>query len=210
MSEPTIIRVKDNKDKQRTYAYWKNRYKVAVKDQFYFEGIMIDYALIEDRLTSILFHSGVMPNRQTLNMTAKSTKKQLHRIIQAPFGDYKENEPVRLKNISGKIRVIRAILIWANTNSDDCDKDRYLSALKRQYESIDAEEMLDVLKQLDSWCDYRNELVHATLNKNLESLSENLAERTVEGFNIACYLDNKERIIKKGNHIRKAANLGVN
>lgn len=209
MPKPKIARVSDNKDKQRTYAYWKGRYKLAVKYQFYFEALMIDYALLEDRLTSILYHSGVLPNRQTLKMSARPTKDAL-RLILVSYGDFRENEAVKLTQISGKVRVIEAIANWAKNVKDGYRDNRYLSTLKSQYESIDLECLQDTLHDIGSWCDYRNEVVHAALNKNLESLSSEIGNRAEEGFRLANTLDNQERLIKKEQKIRHAANLRNN
>lgn len=209
MSKPQIARVSDNKDKQRTYAYWKSRYRLAMKYQFYFEAMMIDYALLEDRLTSILYHSGVMPNRQTLKMSARTTKDVLRQII-TNYGDFRENESVKLSQISGKIRVISAILNWVENVQGGYENNKYLVALKSQYESVDIASMGVTLHDISDWCVYRNEVVHAALNKNLESISEELATKANEGFRFANILDSQERLIKKGQKIRRVANLENN
>lgn len=63
MAERKIAPVKDNLDKQRTYAKQKGRYKSAMSNEFYLEAIMIDYALLEDRFRSMLYHMGFLSNR---------------------------------------------------------------------------------------------------------------------------------------------------
>ena len=72
MSKRNIAPVKDNLDKQRTYAQEKGRYKSAMKYGFYLEAMMIDYALLEDRLRSILFHIGFLPNRKSMSVWKKA------------------------------------------------------------------------------------------------------------------------------------------
>lgn len=206
MSETKIQTAIDNKDKQYTYAYWKKRYKLAMKYGFYFEAIMIDYALLEDRLASILYYSAVMKNRQMLSMNAKTTK-QIFRQMMVEQGQFRENERLQLKNISGKVKLLRTILLWVNSVEEIHNSERFLRALKYQYESTDIDEMMKVLDKVSDWCSYRNELTHASLNKNVKSLYTEIEERAVEGFELANFLDNQERIIKKGRTIRKAANL---
>jgi len=208
MRKPQIQTVTDNMDKQRTYAYWKGRYKLAVQHEFYFEALMIDYALIEDRIVSILYHSGVMPNRQTLKMQAKSTKTLLRNIL-VIYGDFKESNRVELTKLYGKIRVMLAILNWVENVEDDYKENNYLFTLKRQYESVDIGGLRETFDAIKQWSDYRDEIVHAALNKNLEDITDKVAVKVQEGFQYANYLDVQERIIRKGNAIRKAANLPI-
>lgn len=208
MGEPLIARVKDNKDKQRTYAYWKSRYKLAMSNGFYVEALMIDYALIEDRLASTLYHSGVMPNREALKMNATSTKAYLKQILKnSDLYKYKGELRVNLKNISGKINCLRSIILWAKKPLASDESSRYLKALKAQYEMLDLDEFAEFLDKIEAWCKYRNEIIHAAMNKSLDDLQEKLAFKAEEGLQLANYLDAKERSIKKGNKIRRAANL---
>ena len=72
MSQRKIAPVKDNKDKQRTYAREKARYCSAMKYGFYLEAMLIDYALLEDRLRSVLYHIGFLPNRRSTSVWKKA------------------------------------------------------------------------------------------------------------------------------------------
>ena len=49
--------------------------------------------------------------------------------------------------------------------------------------------------------------MHALINKNLESLDENIKLQAEKGMQLANRLDNQIKILKKGNRIRKALNL---
>lgn len=210
MGEPLIKRVEDSKDKQRTYAYWKSRYHRAMSEGFYVEALMIDYALIEDRLASTLYHSGVMAHRETLKMNARSTSSYLRPMLESSgLYKYKGKLRVNLKNISGKINCVRSIILWAEKPLAEEETSRYLKALKSQYEMLDLAEFNTFFDEVNVWCHYRNEIIHAAMNKHLEDLQEVLARKAEEGFKLANYLDAKERIIKKGNKIRRAANLPV-
>ncbi|MGN0604940.1 MAG: hypothetical protein ACI4JM_00305 [Oscillospiraceae bacterium] len=48
----------DNMQKYENYKTQMSRLKKAIKEEFYLEAIFIEYAVIEDRLESILVHSG--------------------------------------------------------------------------------------------------------------------------------------------------------
>lgn len=49
-------------DKQSNYARLKSKLKIALKNEFWFEACMIEYAIIEDRTASILVHTGICKN----------------------------------------------------------------------------------------------------------------------------------------------------
>ena len=72
MKQRKIEPVKNNLDKQRTYAKQKEKYKSAMQHGFYLEAMMIDYALLEDRLRSVLYHIGFLPNRKTTTVWKKA------------------------------------------------------------------------------------------------------------------------------------------
>ena len=68
--------IQDNMQKYNNYAEQMRRLKKAIASGFYLEAIFIEYALLEDRLESILRHSGKWkpdPNRYT-SITAKCSK----------------------------------------------------------------------------------------------------------------------------------------
>ena len=58
-----ITPVTDNKDKKLTYSHNLKRYNKAMRDGFYFEAILISYAMMEDRLRSFLYHMGLSRTR---------------------------------------------------------------------------------------------------------------------------------------------------
>ena len=50
--------VQTRQEKYQVYRYSMARYAKAMKEGFFFEAILIDYAMIEDRLRSFLWHAG--------------------------------------------------------------------------------------------------------------------------------------------------------
>ena len=56
MNERQIKQVEDNKEKQQTYSKQLGRYKLAIRNEFYFEAMLIVYAMLEDRLLSFLYY----------------------------------------------------------------------------------------------------------------------------------------------------------
>lgn len=63
MSERRIAPVADNTEKKATYQEQMRRYRKAMKDGFYFEAMLIDYAVLEDWLRSMLYHAAFFASR---------------------------------------------------------------------------------------------------------------------------------------------------
>ena len=59
MGERLIKPVQNNKEKQETYRYHLGRYNCAMRNGFFFEALIIVYALLEDRLIAFLYYCGI-------------------------------------------------------------------------------------------------------------------------------------------------------
>lgn len=204
-----IEAVSSNRDKQLTYKENCAKYKKAIQEEFYFEAMLISYAMIEDRLRSFLYHIGALANRESIKVSCTKTKNQLKEIVDA-YKMKKENNSFGITNITGKLKIIRCTLEWAATVEDGYEDDKYLVALKNQYEgNIDIQETLSVIEELYEWLDYRNEIMHALLNKNVDSLHTELRERTIQGMELARKVDSFVSHVKKRNYIRRSIKLCV-
>ena len=207
MSERKILPVKNNLDKQRTYAREKARYSAAMKYGFHLEALMIDYALIEDRFRSILYHIGFLPNRNATNVWKKA-RPYFTEIVQQ-YKTEKENDSLGMANISGKIKIVRSILLWAANTEGNYQNNQHLILIKSRFEEMDINAFLSTIERIEDWCRYRNEIVDALMNKNLESIESELKIYAETGMHLANYIDSQERMIKKGNKIRKGINLVI-
>ena len=203
MSERMIEPVKSNTEKALTYCQMKGRYNKAMKEGFYFEAVAIDYALIEDRLRSFLYHIGVLNTRESAKSDVKETKK-FHIEIYNNFFD-KKFTGLDLKNISAKYGLIRAVLNWVTTTEGA--EGKYQIKLKYACESLDAEDVFNCIDKLEKWCDYRNEIIHGLMNKKVESLYSELAEKADEGMKLATKIDAYVDIVSKGHIVRQSLNL---
>lgn len=206
--ERKIQPVIDNYDKRQTYARHCATYNRAMKGAFYFEALLIDYAMLEDRLRSMIYHMAFLSTRDATQIW-KKTKPVLSGIV----AEYKwddENDSLRINSIKNKIKIVRSVLLWASNTCDGYQEDNYLKALKTQCEGMDVGEFLKVLNQVTEWIDYRNEVIHSLLNKNDDSLNIEIRERAENGMKYARYLDNQLRIFKKGNKVRRSMKLSNN
>ena len=206
MSERKIKPVENNILKQRTYAKLLGRYKLAVRNEFYFEAMIIIYAMLEDRLQSILYHTGVIGNKSKMS-THKKTKGYLQNMVAAYQGDDQKSS-LGMKNITGKLTIIKAMLKWVT----ECEnvEEKYLLLLKSALETIDIGAMIETIECLEGWLKYRNEVIHASMNKDIDCLFSDLPERVEEGMRYARIIDNQAKILKKNSKVRKKMNLGNN
>ncbi len=205
MCERKIKPVLNNYDKQRTYAIQIKRYKNAYSKGYFLEALFISYSMIEDRLLSCLYHSGFIANRNQIKVY-KKTKNHLLEMINL---DSKEKEKTRIsfKYISDKVNSFRGIIKWATCKENNSNECPFLKTLKKQYLRLNSYEVLKILDELDEWCESRNEMVHALLNKNVDDLYSKIEEVAQNGMKIARLLDNQVKIIKKNEIIRKSLNL---
>ena len=194
--------IQNNYEKYLTYKIQLGRYKKAINNGFYFEALLIDYAMLEDRLLAFLYHIGAIDNRYISIKITGRTKKYLREI----YGE----GPINLSNISGKIKLIRAVLKWAEVDEEIAHSQKYQYTLKKQCrEQLDIPEFFAKLDEIDNWKDYRNEVIHALMNKNSTSLYAQIKQKASEGMDLARYIDKQTAKIKKGNYIRRSAKLKV-
>ncbi len=205
MADRKIETFTDNQDKRYTYRIQKGRFKRAMEEGFYFEALLIDYALLEDRLRSTLYHMGFLTDRLSGRIWKKKASILCEFVLS--YKNDGESDKLGITSITGKAKIIRCVLKWAAYTENDYRHDRYLYALKSQCEGLDIEAFLSKLEALNDWCIYRNEVIHGLMNKNMDSLAVDLKKRVLEGMQLAKYFDKQEKLLKKGNKIRRSANL---
>ena len=208
MANIRIKPVENNVEKQRVYRNQMEKYNRAMQFEFYYEAIMIDYAMIEDRLRSMLYHMGFLANRRATGIWKRNRPILLNMVTRYKRED--ENLSLGINALNGKIKIIRSVFCWANQTEHDYKGNRYLTALKSQIESTDVGLLLETLDQIDAWKSTRNEIVHALMNKNIDALEDRLKPIAEEGMCLARVLDGQVKILKSGNKIRKSLNLPIN
>ena len=95
-------------EKSLAYKEQLSRYKRAVSQEFYLEGIFILYAMLEDRLSAFLYYAGVTNNNRDKFTTNKKTKPQLDLILFP-----RERKQYKLRKINSKIELVQRLLDWS-------------------------------------------------------------------------------------------------
>lgn len=201
--KPNYPPVSSNQEKYDTYHAQMDRLKLARDQGFFLEAIFILYAMLEDRLSSFLYHAGVTNNTLGKIATNKLVKPHLDVIFALP-----ENKKYQLRHISVKIHLLKAVLDWSMSYTAAESSTTYPDVLYRQLSrTAGKNEMISVLEKMNDWCARRNELVHALLNKKLENQEDLLRSLVDEGYALCRKLDNFVRSFKVRNAIRKQFNI---
>lgn len=216
-----ISPVETMQEKYETYRAEMARLKGALQQGFYFEAMLIEYALLEDRLRSFVYHAGLLQNRKASHLLPgkNAVRKDFNRIAQRvktwkledgkATGNTSNFERLSVNKISDKIFIVRTIVLWSSELESLPDESRYLQALRGQCESLDAAALLETLDAIDTWRMYRNEVIHSLMNKRMESVQQKLSEQVEQGVQLARQLDAQVTILKKNNRIREAARLPI-
>lgn len=86
-----ISPVSDNQDKRNTYQLNIRRYNKAMKEGFYYEALLIDYAMMEDRLRSFLYHMGLLNTGSSHKADVSKVKESLRELYKHINGPKKMN-----------------------------------------------------------------------------------------------------------------------
>ncbi len=98
-----------NEQKRDNYSILKTKLKKALAAGFYFEACMIEYALIEDRTSSILSHSGVCKN-------AYDSGKLLSNKLNSIEHQIGKGHPIISKKVEKDL--VPAIREWKDNRND--------------------------------------------------------------------------------------------
>jgi hypothetical protein len=159
--------------------------------------------MLEDRLLAFLYYAGVTNCQRTKFTSSSLVKPYIRGILEIEDG-----KGMEINKISSKIKAVRKILQWSQGYMPDDSASDYPAVLHRQvHRTARREEMPATLDEVQEWCECRNELVHALLNKKLENQEEQLHRLVEEGFVLSRKLDNFVRSFKVRNHIRKQFNI---
>lgn len=83
----------DNMQKYLNYKIQMGRLNKAIKSEFYLEAIFIEYAVLEDRVESILRHGGTFrPNRHNTLNSKLNRLEEMQRNKKGPLRKYLSDE----------------------------------------------------------------------------------------------------------------------
>ncbi len=158
-----------NIDKYLTYRYSFSKLKKAIINEFYFEAILIEYAIIEDRINSIFRRIGFLNESGNL---PEGKLKLLKRIFQS--------QTLRWSDISIKLKLIHVLTTFESSNIIHQEDQTYLSDLSLKLKPISLE-LTKLIAQITPWLTTRNKYVHALMEYKTNTIEEELKAFVIEG-----------------------------
>ena len=187
-----LVRYKTGEGKQNSHAYLNRKYGLAIRQGFYFEGIMISYNLVEDRLIALLHYAGVLSRDSDKLYVTKRTKQSIRKLLGKT-----EKQKIIIYNIETKLNILEAFI-----KSDYWDE-YVLTVRELLAKTHCTDELCLLIDKCRKWKEVRNKYVHGLANKSPESV-EKMAETIAdEGKQIARRLDNCVGRFSNKNNIRK-------
>ena len=171
-----IDKVIDNKDKQNTYRELNKRRNEALKSKKYVEVIAYDYAMIEDRLLSILKHIDLIELNDYKYNINKEIKDEFCLLY---YNDDKNHDLPHINMMNTKIKIIKKILKYQLDNTLLINMSNILKIIDDNYE------LNKSLRKVKKWCDKRNEIVHAMYNKNVIDFDKKIEDIAIEGKDLS-------------------------
>ena len=197
MSKRQFSSVKDIKEKQKTYTEVMTQYKRAVAGGFFGEAMMIDYAVMEDRLRSLLFHMGALISRDSFRVDNIQFIElfDLYKKTGKNGAVYSE-----MNSISQKLNIMKKVMKYTIEHLENRYCLELWDTLGGEIETL---RMQDELKKIENWKDPRNEIVHALLNKNTDEINARYEIICREGKKLGEYLNSQVKKAKKNSKLRE-------
>ena len=198
----SMERVKTNTERQHNYSREYKRYDLAIKYGFYLEAVAISYAIIEDRLVSMLHYAGIVSrDNETLKVN-----KAVYPFLRCLLGRT-GNASIQVKNVSVKIMLIEKLLEMNEEKAAAIDlyvknyraesgkrgiaREGYMLDLYQQINrTLNKEKVIALLDDFDAWAETRNKLTHALFNNTAESTSEAKESCAKMGYQLSRRFDN--------------------
>lgn len=122
--------ITDNMQKYANYKTQMGRLNKALTNQFYLEAIFIEYAIMEDRLESVLRHSGKWNPKPDAFVSLDSKRKKVAKLAE-------EKKSLAHKYFSKELT--DSIEAWKN------DRNRIIHALMKQ--NVHTEELREIAER---------------------------------------------------------------
>lgn len=188
-----IKKVTDNKDKELTYRELNKKCKKALENKEYETVLLYSYAMIEDRLLSMLHYLYVI-DRYSDSLLPYDYVDKIIRPLVGYNSESEKYKVYKIYNITAKINILNVF------NKNNKDLSQYLNDCYRIIDNnIKVDKLNDYFKRLVKWKDIRNEIIHASFNKNIKDLNHKLKESSIEGYDLAREISKYTNLIKDNN-----------
>lgn len=188
MANRMIKAAENNMSKHLTYQELNKRKMDAYSNGNYMESIQYAYAMIEDRLLSILHHIYIINRNIYPYKFEESVAVELTKMLY-PNKENKVANP-RFENINTKITIIQKIYNYKGENLIIKKIQNHLEA------TLDMNKFKKDISKLKKWKNFRNEFTHAIYNKDINDVIMKEKEQASIGIELSESLDNYTELLK--------------
>ena len=173
------MKTEKNYMKRTMYANVISKRNKAYNSGFYYEAVMLDYAVVEDRLNTFLWNLGIVKVDENGPTVTRRTKKPMRELL-----GLSDNSKFMIKNMDTKLCVIKAILSY--NGEDELLLDMKHCLINR----VGADTILELIERIAKWKEKRNQIVHGLMNRVPRECDEAVIQIVAEGKKIFRELDN--------------------
>ena len=187
-------------EKQETYKYLVSNLNKAMNSKFYFEGLLLVYAILEDRARSVLYHCGFTQGTdRSKAIKSEKIKREILAILEV------EKRP-NYRSFNNKLNSIHKMINWAL--SDVEPQTEYQRVLRKSIKSSHSlDKILSTVSYINGeWREKRNQLIHGLANKDYGAAQDAAKELCEEGIKAFRVLDQFTKVLKN-KKIRKQFNI---
>lgn len=186
--------VEDNIDKRDTYSKLNKDLKNAYNKKNFHEVINLSYAMIEDRLLTFLDLLFIIQKDNKKMYPANIIDEIIRTILKYDL-NAEASKIYKINNLSTKLKIIKKI-IQSNSNSN------YILDCKKIIEkNIGIDNLLLWIKKVETFSRARNEIIHASFNKNIIALNNSLEKTAIESYILSITIKKYANLIKD-NHLQ--------
>jgi len=189
-----IESISNNKEKQFVYQTQIKRYTKAIREDFYYEALIITYGLLEDRINSMLSYLNIINKRRDGKVVlSRKYKNYIETIYNYNKDKYIKLDVKKLGNVYVKMEILKALFTeYKNKANND-----YINENNKKLAKLNIDALLIKLDLLDEWRLYRNEIIHNLMNKKTSFLEDELRIKTEDAFVDIRFIDGEIKKIKR-------------
>ena len=197
-TEELIKEVTSNAEKGESYKRILANYNKAYRQGFYFEGLLLIYAVLEDRTSSILYHCGFTQEDDRRKTIGGKTRQDVRTILKGELKGF--------DSFSKKLNAVEKLLNWAQ--SAEVPQTEYQKYLKRSVNrSRSIEKILNTKESLNGdWREKRNLIIHGLANKDYFAAQDAAKELCEQGKRAFIVLNQFSKVMKNKD-IRQKFNI---
>lgn len=183
--------VVDNYEKKETYSSLNKKCKMYLENNSYESVLLLSYAMIEDRLLSMLHYFYLIEDKNKCLYPSDYIDGYIRPLLKFKENSKKE-EVYKIYNISTKVKLLK-LFINNNNNEDNVYINNCYNVIVNK---IGEDNYIKYFDDLEDFLKVRNEIIHSSFNKNINDLNIKLELCAKEGYRLSKLISKYVNLIK--------------